>query len=161
MSKTIFIVDDDVELCSLMKDFFAQQGFRTECAHDGQAGLVRALEGGFDLLILDAMLPVLDGFELLRLLRKQSAIPVIMLTARTAQHDRIKGLDAGADDYLPKPFGPEELAAHVRAVLCRMGKAETLVICFRRAKHEIHLRQNSVVVFRLARDLHCRIRICE
>jgi two-component system, OmpR family, response regulator CpxR len=126
MSKTILIVDDDVELCSLMKDFFAQQGFRTVCAHDGQAGLVRALEGGFDLLILDAMLPVLDGFELLRLLRKQSAIPVIMLTARTAQHDRIKGLDAGADDYLPKPFGPEELAARVRAVLRRMGKAETL-----------------------------------
>lgn len=110
MSKTILIVDDDVELCSLMKDFFAQQGFRTECAHDGQAGLVRSLEGGFDLLILDAMLPVLDGFELLRLLRKQSAIPVIMLTARTAQHDRIKGLDAGADDHAAyifiRDYGP-------------------------------------------------------
>jgi two-component system, OmpR family, response regulator CpxR len=90
MSKTILIVDDDVELCSLMKDFFAQQGFRTECAYDGQTGLVRALEGAFDDVILDAMLPVLDGFEVLRLLRKQSAIPVIMLTARTAQHDRIK-----------------------------------------------------------------------
>src|SRR2546428_3357612 len=115
MFKTILIVDDDVELCSLMRDFFAGQGFRTESAHDGQVGLVRALEGGFDLVILDVMLPVLSGFELLRLLRKKSAIPVIMLTARTDQHDRIKGLDAGADDYLPKPFGPEELAARIRA----------------------------------------------
>ncbi len=126
MSKAILIVDDDVELCSLMKDFFAQQGFRTECAHDGHTGLLRALEGRFDLVILDAMLPVLDGFELLRRLRKQSGIPVIMLTARTAQNDKIKGLDAGADDYLPKPFGPEELAARVRAVLRRFGKAQAL-----------------------------------
>jgi two-component system response regulator CpxR len=126
MSKAILIVDDDIELCSLMKDFFAQQGFHTECAHDGHNGLLRALEGRFDIVILDAMLPVLDGFELLRRLRRQSAIPVIMLTARTAQHDRIKGLDAGADDYLPKPFGPEELAARVRAVLRRLGKADTL-----------------------------------
>jgi len=126
MPKTILIVDDDVELCALMKDFFAQQGFHTECAYDGHAGLLRALEGKFDLVILDAMLPVLDGFEVLRRLRKQSAIPVIMLTARTAQRDRIEGLDAGADDYLPKPFGPEELAARVRAVLRRLGKAETL-----------------------------------
>jgi two-component system response regulator CpxR len=126
MSKAILIVDDDVELCFLMKDFFAQQGFHTECVHDGHSGLLRAIEGKFDLVILDAMLPVLDGFELLRTLRKQSAIPVIMLTARTAQNDRIKGLDAGADDYLPKPFGPEELAARVRAVLRRLGKAETL-----------------------------------
>jgi CheY-like chemotaxis protein len=85
VSKAILIVDDDVELYSLMKDFFAQQGFRSECAHDGHTGLLRALEAGFDLVILDAMLPVLDGFELLRRLRKQSGIPVIMLTARTAQ----------------------------------------------------------------------------
>src|SRR5262245_21125676 len=113
MSRAILIVDDDVELCLLMKDFFAQQGFMTESAHDGHTGLLLALDGRFDLVILDAMLPVLDGFELLRRLRKESAIPVIMLTARTAQQDRVKGLDSGADDYLPKPFGPEELAARV------------------------------------------------
>src|SRR5207244_1062212 len=102
MTKSILLVDDDTELCSLMTDFFAQQGIRAESAHDGHTGLSRALEGSFDVVILDAMLPVLNGFELLRLLRKQSAIPVIMLTARTTQQDRIAGLDAGADDYLPK-----------------------------------------------------------
>jgi two-component system response regulator CpxR len=81
--------------------------------------LARALEGSYDLIILDVMLPVLDGFELLKQIRRRSSVPVIMLTARTGQHDRIAGLDAGADDYLPKPFGPEELLARMRAVLRR------------------------------------------
>jgi CheY-like chemotaxis protein len=112
MSKTILIVDDDVELCSLMKDFFAQQGLRTECAHDGQAGLVRALEGGFDLLILDAMLPVLDGFELLRLLRKQSAIPVIMLTAlgRSEGGIRIRGARSACNAPRESEHAPRRLS---------------------------------------------------
>lgn len=122
--RSILIVDDDTELCSLMKDFLLPQGFRLESVHDGRQGLARALEGDFDLVILDVMLPVLSGFEVLRMIRKRSAIPVIMLTARTAQEDRITGLNTGADDYLPKPFGPEELAARIRAVLRRVGKAE-------------------------------------
>ncbi len=94
--------------------------------HDGRTGLARALEGAFDLIILDVMLPVLDGFELLRQLRKRIATPVIMLTARTSQNDRIAGLNSGADDYLPKPFGPEELLARIRAVLRRTGHTESV-----------------------------------
>ncbi len=115
----ILLVDDDSELCSLMADFFSQHGFGLEATHDGRSGLARALEPGFDLIILDVMLPVLNGFEVLAQLRRRSSVPVIMLTARTDQRDRIAGLDAGADDYLPKPFGPEELLARIRAVLRR------------------------------------------
>jgi len=119
-------VEDDTELTSLMTDYFAQHGFAIEAVHDGRTGLARSLEGRHDLIILDVMLPVLDGFELLRQLRKRSTTPVIMLTARTAQRDRIAGLNAGADDYLPKPFGPEELLARIRAVLRRTGHTETV-----------------------------------
>lgn len=121
--KSILIVDDDRELCTLIKDFLSRYGFHVEAAHDGRQGLARALEGAFDLLILDVMLPVLSGFEVLPMIRKQSAIPIIMLTARTSQQDRIAGLNAGADDYLPKPFGPEELLARIRAVLRRIEKS--------------------------------------
>jgi len=124
--RSILLVEDDTELCSLMNDFLSPQGFRLEAVHDGRQGLARALEGNFDLVILDVMLPVLSGFEVLRMIRKRSPIPVIMLTARTAQEDRITGLNAGADDYLPKPFGPEELLARIRAVLRRVGKADML-----------------------------------
>jgi two-component system, OmpR family, response regulator CpxR len=123
-AKTILLIEDDSELCLLMTDYFAQHGFRVEAVHDGRSGLARGLEGEYDLIILDVMLPVLDGFEVLRQLRKRVATPVIMLTARTAQPDRIAGLNAGADDYLPKPFGPEELLARMRAVLRRTGKSE-------------------------------------
>jgi two-component system response regulator CpxR len=109
-----------------MTDYFGQHGFDVEAAHDGRTGLGRALEGTFDLILLDVMLPVLDGFELLRQLRKRIATPVIMLTARISQDDRIAGLNSGADDYLPKPFGPEELLARIRAVLRRTGHTDTV-----------------------------------
>ena len=115
-------MDDDTDLCGLMADFFSQHEFAIEAAHDGPRGLARAIEGQYDLVILDVMLPVLDGFEVLKQLRRRSAVPVILLTARTAQTDRIAGLNAGADDYLPKPFGPEELLARMRAVLRRAGQ---------------------------------------
>ena len=119
---TLLLVDDDAELCGLMVDFFSQHGFRVESAYDGRRGLARALEGSFDLVLLDVMLPGLDGFEVLHQLRRQTSVPVIMLTARTEQADRISGLNAGADDYLPKPFGPEELLARIRAVLRRSSQ---------------------------------------
>ncbi len=119
----MLLVDDDTDLCALMADFFSQHEFAIEAAHDGPRGLARALEGQYELVILDVMLPVLDGFEVLKQLRRRSPVPVIMLTARTAQSDRVAGLDAGADDYLPKPFGPEELLARMRAVLRRAGQA--------------------------------------
>jgi len=122
VERSILLIDDDGELCALMEEYFSGQGFRLESVRDGARGLARAFEGGFDLILLDVMLPVVDGFEILRQIRRRSAVPVIMLTARTAERDRIAGLDEGADDYLPKPFGPDELLARIRAVLRRTGR---------------------------------------
>lgn len=115
----LLLIDDDIDLANLMRDFLAAQGIALECVHNGVQGLARALAGEHDLVLLDGMLPGLDGIEVLRQLRRRSAIPVIMLTARSSPQDRIGGLDTGADDYLTKPFGPEELVARVRAVLRR------------------------------------------
>jgi len=115
----ILLIDDDAELCNLLGEFLKREGFQVECAHDGPSGLDKALAGGADLVVLDVMLPGLDGFEILRRLRPQSKVPVIMLTARGEDVDRIVGLELGADDYLPKPFNPRELAARIRAVLRR------------------------------------------
>jgi two-component system response regulator CpxR len=106
----------------MMADFFAHHGFEVEAVHNGRDAIRRAVEGSHDLMILDVMIPVLDGFEALRQIRRRSALPVIMLTARTAPADRVEGLNTGADDYLPKPFAPEELLARVRAVLRRSGR---------------------------------------
>jgi len=119
-NQSILLIEDDVSLCRLMSTYFAQHGFEVETAQDGPGGLARAIEGGHDVIILDVMLPVLDGFEVLRQLRRRSSKPVIMLTARTAQQDRVAGLNTGADDYLHKPFAPEELLARIRAVLRRV-----------------------------------------
>jgi two-component system response regulator CpxR len=120
--RSILLIDDDDELCALMQEYFAGQGLRLEAVRDGPRGLARVFAGGLDLVLLDVMLPVMDGFEILRQIRRRSAVPVIMLTARTAERDRIAGLDEGADDYLPKPFGPDELLARIRAVLRRAGQ---------------------------------------
>ena len=121
-TKSVLVIDDDASLCALMQDFLSPYGCEVEAAHDGRRGLARAFDKQFDLIILDVMLPVIDGFEVLRQLRKRCAVPVIMLTARTEQEDRIAGLNAGADDYLPKPFGPAELLARMRAIWRRAGK---------------------------------------
>jgi two-component system, OmpR family, response regulator CpxR len=119
---SVLLIDDDVELCDLMREFFAPRGIAVEAAHDGRRGLARALAGEHDMILLDVMLPGLEGFEVLRQVRRRSNVPIIMLTARTARADRVAGLDAGADDYLPKPFEPEELVARIRAVLRRAGR---------------------------------------
>ena len=115
----LLIVDDDVELCSLLKEFLERESFAVECVNEGRAALEAAQQGGFDLVVLDVMLPGLDGFEILKRLRVTSRVPVLMLTARGEDVDRIVGLELGADDYLPKPFNPKELAARIRAVLRR------------------------------------------
>jgi two-component system response regulator CpxR len=115
----ILLVDDDTELCSLLVEFLTREGFEVDCVHEGTAGLHAALDGQCDLVVLDVMLPGLDGFEILRRLRERSRIPVLMLTARGEDVDRIIGLELGADDYLPKPFNPRELAARIRAILRR------------------------------------------
>jgi two-component system response regulator CpxR len=115
----ILLVDDDAELCGLLTEFLHREGFTVECAHDGHKGLEMALRPGIDLVVLDVMLPGMDGFEILKRLRQQSKVPVMMLTARGEDVDRIVGLDLGADDYLAKPFNPKELAARIRAILRR------------------------------------------
>jgi len=121
---SLLLVDDDAELCAMMKEFFAEAGHRLDCAYNGQDGLARALNGSYDLAILDVMLPIFDGLALLQQLRRRKDLPVIMLTARVQQHDRILGLNAGADDYLPKPFDPDELLARIGAVLRRTDAAK-------------------------------------
>jgi two-component system response regulator CpxR len=118
---SLLLIDDDATLGALMSEYFAAEGFRLTTTSDGRSGLARALQGGIDLVILDVTLPMLDGFEVLRQIRQRSTIPVIMLTARISQKERIAGLEGGADDYLPKPFEPGELIARVRAVLRRSG----------------------------------------
>jgi two-component system response regulator CpxR len=116
----ILVIDDDVELCGLLTQFLQREGFQVECAHDGRAGLELAAHAQIELVVLDVMLPGMDGFEILRRLRQQGRIPVLMLTARGEDVDRIVGLELGADDYLAKPFNPRELAARIRAILRRM-----------------------------------------
>jgi two-component system response regulator CpxR len=117
----ILLVDDDVELCALLQELLKREGFEVQMEHDGAKGLERARSGGpFDLIVLDVMLPRLDGFDVLRQLRRFSKVPVLMLTARGEDVDRIVGLELGADDYLPKPFNPRELTARIHAILRRV-----------------------------------------
>jgi two-component system response regulator CpxR len=116
---SLLLVDDDAELCGMMREFFAESGHKLDTVYNGREGLANALRGGYDLMILDVMLPGLDGLAVLQQLRRKKNLPVIMLTARVQQQDRILGLDSGADDYLPKPFDPDELLARIRAVLRR------------------------------------------
>ena len=115
----ILVIDDDVELCDLLRTYLGQEGFAIRTAHDGPSGLERASGSGIGLVILDVMLPGLSGFDVLRRLREVSPVPVLMLTARGDDVDRIVGLEMGADDYLAKPFNPRELVARIRAILRR------------------------------------------
>jgi DNA-binding response OmpR family regulator len=115
----ILVVDDDLELCELLTEYLQPEGFDVDAVYDGLAGVDRALSGDYSLLILDVMLPGIRGFEALRQIRAKSGMPIIMLTARDEDIDRILGLEIGADDYLAKPFNPRELAARIQAVLRR------------------------------------------
>lgn len=115
----ILLIDDDEELRDLMTDYLSKQGFTVECAGSGTEGL-RKISNQPELVLLDIMLPDMDGFAVLTELRKTSRVPVIMLTARGEEIDRIVGLEMGADDYLPKPFNPRELSARIKAVLRRV-----------------------------------------
>jgi two-component system response regulator CpxR len=116
----ILIIDDDVALCELVTEYLQPLGFAIESVHRGDLGAERALEGQHALVVLDVMLPGLNGFEVLRRIRTESKVPVLMLTARGDDVDRIVGLEIGADDYLPKPFNPRELTARIRAILRRV-----------------------------------------
>jgi two-component system response regulator CpxR len=115
----LLIIDDDIDLCELVAEYLEGEGFTVDAVHDGPAGVERCLATDPELVILDVMLPGLGGFAVLAKIRERSKVPVIMLTARGDEVDRIVGLEMGADDYLPKPFNPRELAARIRAILRR------------------------------------------
>jgi len=120
----ILVIDDDVELCSLVSEYLAPEGFQVEAVHQGNRGLERALSSEHALVVLDVMLPNLNGFEVLRRIRDKSRVPVLLLTARGEDVDRIVGLEVGADDDLPKPFNLRELVARIRAILRRTRATE-------------------------------------
>jgi len=145
----ILIIDDDAELTALLTEFLVREDFQVECAHDGIHGLETAEKGGFDLIVLDLMLPGMDGFEVLKRLRVKSRVPVIVLTARGDDEDRIVGLETGADDYLAKPFNPRELVARIRAILRRAA----------RPKGRIEV--NGVVLDPGTREVRCSGRLVE
>lgn len=115
----ILLIDDDVELCLMLTEYLGKNGFRVKTAHRGDTGLKTALQRPWSLVLLDVMLPGMDGFEVLKHIRSESSVNVLLLTARGEDVDRIVGLEIGADDYIPKPFNPRELLARMRAVLRR------------------------------------------
>ena len=118
--KKVLVVDDDVKTVELVKLYLNRDGYRVLTAYDGVEALRLAREGHPDLIVLDLMLPGIDGLEICRTLRNESDVPIIMLTARTTDEDKLRGLDMGADDYVTKPFSPRELAARIRAVIRRL-----------------------------------------
>jgi len=121
----ILIIDDDVALCELVTEYLEPLGFQVEALYRGDSGADRALQGEHSIVVLDVMLPGLNGFDVLRRIRTTSKMPVLMLTARGDDVDRIVGLEIGADDYLPKPFNPRELAARIRAILRRSSSEQS------------------------------------
>lgn len=118
-ARQILLIDDDRDMAEMLEEYLRPEGFIAHLAHTAAAGLARAKEGGIVLIILDVMLPDRDGFSVLQEIRQTSRIPIIMLTTRSAVQDKVSGLEAGADDYIPKPFTPMELVARVRTVLRR------------------------------------------
>jgi DNA-binding response OmpR family regulator len=123
----ILVVDDDAELCRLVSRFLGAEGYFVQTVQTSGLGIERALSGNYDLVVLDVMFPEIDSFEVLRRIRTKSSTPILMLTARGDDLDRILGLEMGADDYLPKPFNTRELSARVRAILRRANSTNTNV----------------------------------
>ena len=147
----ILLIDDDAELSQLVTDYLTLDGFSLDHAADGIKGLQKAQTGAYQLILLDVMLPGLDGLSLLRQLRQTSYCPVLMLTARGDDIDRILGLELGADDYLAKPFNPRELSARVRAILRRVELAQ------QPQQHQAPLLElNQVTLNRQNRQVHCQ-----
>lgn len=150
----VLLVDDDAELCNMMNEYFSQLGHRLECATNGQDGLARALRTSYDLVLLDVMLPLLNGLSLLQQLRRRKEMPTIMLTARVHRDDRIAGLNKGADDYVTKPFDPDELLARIHAVLRRTGALNQDALLLRTFEDiEINTQTREVRVERRLIDL--------
>jgi two-component system, OmpR family, response regulator len=116
----ILLIDDDAKLTSLLRDYLETDGFAVHVEAEGHGGITAALSGEYDLVVLDVMMPQINGLEVLKRIRQQSTLPVLMLTARGDDVDRITGLELGADDYVPKPSSSRELVARIRAILRRM-----------------------------------------
>lgn len=123
--QTVLLIDDDVELVEMLKEYIEQENFSVQVAHDGMAGVQMVLVQAFDIVLLDIMMPRLNGIETLKAIRQHSNVPVIMLTAKGDNTDRIIGLELGADDYVPKPSSPRELVARIRAILRRVQPLES------------------------------------
>ncbi|MBP1852871.1 response regulator [Rhizobium halophytocola] len=118
----VLLIDDDVELTSLLSEYLVEEGFEVESSDDARAGIVQIADAGVDIIILDVMMPRMNGIDALQRIRRRSEVPIIMLTAKGDDVDRISGLNLGADDYIAKPCSPGELVARIRAVLRRAGK---------------------------------------
>jgi DNA-binding response OmpR family regulator len=152
MPKRILVVDDEARLVSLVRGYLEGEGYEVASAGDGRAALILTRQFSPDLIVLDLMMPEMDGWEFLRLLRRESNAPVIMLTARVEEADRIAGLEMGADDYLTKPFSPRELVARVRAVLRRTQPSEAGLPDVLRAG-DLQLDQTGHTVREAGRDI--------
>jgi DNA-binding response OmpR family regulator len=146
MSKTILVVDDKANVRTLVHDYLAEQGFHVVMADSGQNALYTARHEKPDLILLDIMMPEMDGFEFIRLYRKESETPIILLTARLEESDKVVGLELGADDYITKPFGMRELVARVRTVLRRVAKAPAPSQVLRAAEVVLDRDTHSVTV---------------
>ncbi|MDR0782749.1 MAG: response regulator transcription factor [Propionibacteriaceae bacterium] len=128
MSK-VLIADDNRQIVAVLEEYARKDGFEVDRAYDGEQALTKALVGAYDIILLDVMMPVKDGFEVCREIRKLSAVPIILVTARGEDFERIMGLDIGADDYIVKPFSPGEVMARVRAILRRLTPSDQGAVC--------------------------------
>ena len=148
----ILVVDDDLDLCELLAKYLRHEGFEFDMVHNGNTGVERALSGDYSLVVLDVMLPGLNGFDVLSNIRSKSSVPVLMLTARGDDVDRIVGLEMGADDYLQKPFNPRELVARIRAILRRArlesGEGATAALPERLSVGDVVLNKSNRIVTR-------------
>jgi len=156
MNKTqLLMIDDDHELCSLMSEFLALEGFELDCYHDGRVGLQHAYDSKYALILLDVMMPGLNGFEVLKALGGQHKTPILMLTAKGDNADRILGLELGADDYLAKPFQHQELLARINAILRRIN------IVKNNQESPQQLAVNQVILNEATREVHCHQQLVE
>ena len=153
MAKSILIVEDEEQIVRVVRAYLEQAGYEVLVARNGPEGLMRVRQQRPDLVVLDLMLPGMDGLDVCRAIRRESSTPIIMLTARAEETDKLIGLEIGADDYMTKPFSPRELVARVRAVLRRVGGDEPAETLIRAANVEIDLQAHTVLVHGQSVDL--------